>query len=63
MAELTDAQKREISEMWEQLTREQRAGMLHLATLMLLRHEVDAEITAIQLAADDGRSPTAPTVH
>jgi hypothetical protein len=59
----TDAQKLEIAEMWEQLTREQRAGMLHLARLMLWRQEINAEIGAIQEAAEDGRLLLAPTLH
>jgi hypothetical protein len=63
MAELTGAKKREIAEMWAQLTREQRAEMLHLARLMLLRQEVDAEITAIREAAEDGCVLPVPTMH
>jgi hypothetical protein len=62
-AKLTDAQTSEIVELREQLTREQRAGILHLARLMLLRQEVDAEIKAIQEAAEDGHWLAAPTAH
>lgn len=63
MAELTDAQKKEFTEMWGQLTREQQDSFLHLGRLMVLRQEVNAEITAIQEAAEDGRTLLAPTVH
>jgi hypothetical protein len=67
MAKVSDARRREIAaelvEMWEELTPEQQAEMLHLVELMLLRQELNAEILAIQEAAEDGRTLAAPTVH
>jgi hypothetical protein len=60
MAELTAAK---IEEMWMQLTREQRDMMRRFMRLMLMRQEIDAEIAAIQEAADDGRTLSAPTMH
>jgi hypothetical protein len=63
MAELTDAQKREFTEMWARLTREQQDSVAHLLRLILTRQEVNAEIAAIQAAAEDGRTLPAPMVH
>jgi hypothetical protein len=63
MANVTDAERKEIAEMCAELTREQVATMTHLARLMLLRQEVEVEITAIQEAIEDGCCPGAPTMH
>jgi hypothetical protein len=63
MAELTDAKEREFVELWEGLTREQRDTMRRFMRLMLIRQEVNAEIAAIQAAAENGRTLGATTVH